>query len=563
MPQDCQHIKNMEPSSSAAQPPELSSRYYKAEVACWFCGGILLVCRFIGLAPDQAIPFLNITPADSLGYIRALGALTLAAALYLFVEWKLSESAARQARGRFLRLAVTCIWILATLWAAYPLLAQGTAFADVAPIWFVAFSLSGIFIGMGTSLLIYAAQLIRSREEAERLHLPRIPIPSRINLVLWTPLVMLLLVIFYVLVAFAPPQMHFLATALAGVPFLYFVCDQMACVYLFPGSDGKRLTREERIKNLKNADNFYDYTAYLSERSEGLLKGLDVQPSDSPLQRQEAIRQHFKKADGNAEFHVRQDEESKIRLYAKDGNSENSALNNSGVEIMTTDHGFLRVSVISKDKTAGSKRMRIPTASVESFAEEYLSKQTKIEDTTIHKALSYGMNQTVLKQLVGEIDLPLHSAVNGGESEALEFLLSRDDIDVNEIGGFGWTALQLAAAHGYPTLVKRLLEAGANPDISNVKGMTPLMYAANYGNAEICALVLEYGATVNMQDAIGRTALYYATSAGSVEVVKLLLNHRADPSLKALNKKTALERAYKTKQGEIAKLLKLALQEQL
>lgn len=552
----------METSSSTGQPPELSSRYYKAEVACWSFSGILLVCKFIGIAPDQTLPFLKITPTDSLGYIRALGALLLAAWLYLFVEWKLSEQAAREARGRSIRFTATCIWILTTLWLSYPLLAQDSIYAIVPQWWFLAFIADGIIMGMFTSILIYSAFLIRSREESEQLHLPRIPFPAKVNLTLWTPVVLLMLVLYYVLLTFSPPPIHGFAIVLVSVPFLYFGCAQLASFYLARNENGQRLSFAESLEGIRKANNVYDYSMFLSQQGTEFLKDIDVDSLDSPEELQEAIRRscsNVNASNSDVQFNNRQDETSEIEVYAKDGDPSNEALNNVGINIHTKKDGFVKVTLIPTSKDSDNKKMQIPTASVEAFAEEYLSKQDRMEESTLQKALSHGMNQTAIKLLLEQVKLPLHEAVNSGESEAVDYLISKDEINVNEAGAFGWTPLLLASAHGYVEIIDRLLEAGANPEIANVKGMTPLLYASRYGNLEVCSSLLDYGADVNAQNVTGNTPLIYASCDGNLELVNKLLDAGAKTDLKTLSGETALELAYENKQGKIAKRLKEAM----
>ena len=49
---------------------DLSARYYVAEGSIWLLGGILVLSRFVGLAPDQALPILNITLEGSKHFVH-------------------------------------------------------------------------------------------------------------------------------------------------------------------------------------------------------------------------------------------------------------------------------------------------------------------------------------------------------------------------------------------------------------------------------------------------------------------------------------------------------------
>jgi TonB family protein len=70
--------------------------------------------------------------------------------------------------------------------------------------------------------------------------------------------------------------------------------------------------------------------------------------------------------------------------------------------------------------------------------------------------------------------------------------------------------------------LKTLLNAAANPNISDSRGFTPLIIAAAEGKTEFVKLLLEKGADVNAKDKNGATALSYAKAKGYGEVVKLL-----------------------------------------
>jgi ankyrin repeat protein len=77
-------------------------------------------------------------------------------------------------------------------------------------------------------------------------------------------------------------------------------------------------------------------------------------------------------------------------------------------------------------------------------------------------------------------------------------------------------------------MVRRLLQAGANPNAALLAGETPVMVASRSGNADIVAQLIAKGANVNARAARGQTALMWAVSQRHPEVVKVLLAHGAD-----------------------------------
>ena len=105
----------------------------------------------------------------------------------------------------------------------------------------------------------------------------------------------------------------------------------------------------------------------------------------------------------------------------------------------------------------------------------------------------------------------------------------------------GATPFLRAAQSSDTTLLRLLLEHGADPLIATTDGTTPLMVASGIGwvegvtyewsreqNLETVGLLLALGADVNAAEADGRTALHGAAHKGRNEIVQLLVDHGAD-----------------------------------
>src|SRR5438552_2061436 len=73
-------------------------------------------------------------------------------------------------------------------------------------------------------------------------------------------------------------------------------------------------------------------------------------------------------------------------------------------------------------------------------------------------------------------------------------------------------------------LARRLIDAGASPDLCDDAGVTPLMLAAMHGDLELVRALAGHVTDIAARDRAGHTALYYAVSAQKSEVVDLLLN---------------------------------------
>jgi ankyrin repeat protein len=105
----------------------------------------------------------------------------------------------------------------------------------------------------------------------------------------------------------------------------------------------------------------------------------------------------------------------------------------------------------------------------------------------------------------------------------------------------GATPFLRAAQSGDVTLMKLLMEHGANPKIFTAHNVTPLSVAAGIGwvegvtfewspeeNLEAVKMCLDLGIDPNTADDEGRTALHGAAHKGRVEVIQLLVDHGAN-----------------------------------
>jgi ankyrin repeat protein len=100
-------------------------------------------------------------------------------------------------------------------------------------------------------------------------------------------------------------------------------------------------------------------------------------------------------------------------------------------------------------------------------------------------------------------------------------------VDVNARGEYGRRAL--SAAIRSPEAVRRLLKAGANPNLPGVDDYLPLSSAAAAGQLEVMRLLLEAGADIEGRwRGTGPTPLGYAVSSYGPKAVEFLLKAGAD-----------------------------------
>ncbi len=84
---------------------------------------------------------------------------------------------------------------------------------------------------------------------------------------------------------------------------------------------------------------------------------------------------------------------------------------------------------------------------------------------------------------------PLMRAVDRKRIDVVKLLLENRPIDVNAANDQSITALHFAAAKGYLSIAKLLVESGADPDMKDANGRTPAMVSKNSGFYEISRLL--------------------------------------------------------------------------
>jgi ankyrin repeat protein len=129
-----------------------------------------------------------------------------------------------------------------------------------------------------------------------------------------------------------------------------------------------------------------------------------------------------------------------------------------------------------------------------------------------------------------------------GDRATFQKTLRENSKAANLAGPGGVTPLMYAALYGDTNSVRRLLEAGADPNARNESGATALMWAV--GDPERTRLLLEHKADANARSENGRTPLLIAADRfGSAPVLKLLLEAGANVNFAGLRGASALGEA--------------------
>ena len=155
---------------------------------------------------------------------------------------------------------------------------------------------------------------------------------------------------------------------------------------------------------------------------------------------------------------------------------------------------------------------------------------------------------------------PIVAALSGEHFQTAD-LLRHNGADLNARGDYGRNPLHGAADSGNLEVVRKLIEY--DPAFINARegagGETPFHWASegqNPRDGSVVRLLLEHGADINVQNNGGRTPLHTASWNGALEVVRVLLEHGADVEVKSEYGWTALQEAADEGHDEVVELLR-------
>ncbi|EPS39617.1 hypothetical protein H072_6587 [Dactylellina haptotyla CBS 200.50] len=127
---------------------------------------------------------------------------------------------------------------------------------------------------------------------------------------------------------------------------------------------------------------------------------------------------------------------------------------------------------------------------------------------------------------------PLEQSIYHRCAEVVDILLSKG-ADVNQIGGDDGCALGYAINGetddtGYPVYLQRILDAGADVNLSCGTYGSPLAVAVRRGNVKVVETLLDYGANIDVPAGRYGSPFQIAIKEGDLEVFKLLLERGAN-----------------------------------
>ncbi|KAG5800751.1 hypothetical protein H9Q69_000310 [Fusarium xylarioides] len=225
-------------------------------------------------------------------------------------------------------------------------------------------------------------------------------------------------------------------------------------------------------------------------------------------------------------------------------NSEASDENAEPTTEETDEHTPSESSALSEDETKDDNMQDKSNGKHDLTSAVHDGHAARVQD-----ALDRGSQGTSREEDYG--DLLKHACAAGYED--ITDMLIKAGADANALGGDPYTPLIAASENGHTQVVKLLLGAAADPDISNYCS-NALFVASRSGHEDIVICLLKAGADVD-QLVSGTSALQIAAEGGHDQCVKLLIAANAD--VDEQNEGTPLYRA--TSKGYLSIIQQLLL----
>lgn len=130
------------------------------------------------------------------------------------------------------------------------------------------------------------------------------------------------------------------------------------------------------------------------------------------------------------------------------------------------------------------------------------------------------------------------------DAEYVEYWLQDHPDQVDMKDDTGWGLLHLACCRGLFSMVKLIVEHGADIELLDPDGWTPLHHLAEFNqNQEILSYLIEKGVDLDAKDKYGSTALHYAVRNHAFEMVRQLVECGANLDAEDDSNRSVLDEA--------------------
>ena len=120
----------------------------------------------------------------------------------------------------------------------------------------------------------------------------------------------------------------------------------------------------------------------------------------------------------------------------------------------------------------------------------------------------YTTNPKIVDSLNNRGSSPLTLAAYYNNLEVANYLINKvDNINGNSKDG---TPLMAAVVKGHVEIAKALIDAGADPNLTDANGATALHYAVMFNNQELATILMDADASAFMKNNVGQSPLDFA-----------------------------------------------------